>query len=560
MLDKGVLTDNVGGAADQRLRNTYSHRSQSTEFASDSDDGAMRDDESQHNDHGRGVNGELAVFQWSLDGIRKAQQEDKDIKLVMDWMQQSKVKPLWETVALCSHDVKTLWAQWPRLAVKDGLLKRRFESADGLSVYWQVVWPCSIRGEFLRLAHGGMNGGHFGRRRSAAAIQSRVYWPSWSSDLDMFLKQCEPCARYHRGSIPRRGRLCPLVVGEPWERVSVDITGPHPCSSRQNQYILTCVCHFSKWAEAIPIRNHTASTVARVLMTNVFSRFGAPRQLLSDRGREFESELFSELMKWMGIDKLRTTAYQPSTNGAVERFHRTLNSMLGKVVSESQRDWDDRLPAVLAAYRASPHESTGFTPNRLFLGREARMPLDLLLDLPEDERAMSLSVNDFVRQQQERTADAYSLAREHLQVAAERRKASYDLKVKDVVLQVGDWVWYWYPRKYSSKSAKWQQSYIGPYLVVRKIEPVNVVLQRSQRSKPFVVHVNKLKKCVGATPPSWMDTGSGSGETVIGVPSPDVCNTPSDTVDMADNGRQFLSASVMFSVIPVGLLLLTVLL
>ena len=189
--------------------------------------------------HGRGVNGELAVFQWSLDGIRKALQEDKDIKLVMDWLQQSNVKPPWETVALCSRD-----AQWPRLAVKDGLLKRRFESADGLSIYWQVVWPHSIRDEFLRLAHGGMNGGHFGRRRSAAAIQSRAYWPSWSSDLGMFLKQCEPCARYHRGSIPRRGRLCPLVVGEPWERVSVDITGPHPCSSRQNQYILTCVCHF----------------------------------------------------------------------------------------------------------------------------------------------------------------------------------------------------------------------------------------------------------------------------------------------------------------------------
>jgi len=107
----------------------------------------------------------------------------------------------------------------------------------------------------------------------------------------------------------------------------IDITGPHLCSSRQNQYILTCVCHFSKWAEAIPIRNHAASTVARALMVNVFSRFGAPRQLLSDRGQEFESELFSELMKWMEIDKLRTTAYQLSTNGAVERFHRTLNSL-----------------------------------------------------------------------------------------------------------------------------------------------------------------------------------------------------------------------------------------
>jgi len=70
-------------------------------------------------------------------------------------------------------------------------------------------------------------------------------------------------------------------------------------------------------------------------MVNVFVKFGAPRQILSDRRSEFESELFSKLMKWMEIDKLRTTAYHPSCNGTIERFHRTLNSMLGKAVKES---------------------------------------------------------------------------------------------------------------------------------------------------------------------------------------------------------------------------------
>ena len=100
------------------------------------------------------------------------------------------------------------------------------------------------------------------------------------------------------------------LVGDVWERVSVDITGPHPKSSKMNQFILTLVDHFSKWAEAVPLRNHTAPTVARALMTHVFSRFGSPLQLLSDRGPEFESQLFSELMKWMEIDKIRTTSYQ----------------------------------------------------------------------------------------------------------------------------------------------------------------------------------------------------------------------------------------------------------
>jgi len=154
-----------------------------------------------------------------------------------------------------------------------------------------------MRTEFLNIVHGGKTGCHLGRAKTAAAIQSRAYWPTWSTDLDLFMRQCEPCARYHRGAPPCLAKLQSVVVGEPWERVSVGITGPHPRSSRQNQYILTLVDNFSKWAEIIPVRNHTASTVAKALMIHVFTKFGAPRQLLTGRGPEFESVLFSELMK-----------------------------------------------------------------------------------------------------------------------------------------------------------------------------------------------------------------------------------------------------------------------
>ena len=490
----------IGGAADRRL-----------DSVADSE-GAARNDMQSGERAGNGIQDQGIIkpspSSWSLDGLRVMQREDPDISFVMGLMQSSEAKPSWEEVALSSRDVKTLWSQWPRLAIKDGLLSRRFEAADGKSVHWQIVIPASFRTEFIQGVHGGLTGGHFGRRRTAAAVQARGYWPCWMSDVEKYLRECNVCARYHRGVIPRQAGLRPTLVGEPWERVSVDITGPFPRSSRQNQYILTCVDHFTKWAEAIPLANHTATTVARALMTHVFSRFGAPLQLLSDRGPEFESELFGQLMKWMEIDKLRTTAYQPSTNGAVERFHRTLNTMLGKVVSDTQRDWDDKLPAVMAAYRASPHETTGFSPNRLFLGREVRMPLDLVMGLPSDESNQVNSMDEFVQRTQEQMADAYEIARQHLRAAAQRRKDTYDIRVRHQEFQVGDWVWYWYPRRYSSRSPKWQKNYIGPFLIVRKIEPVNFVLQRSSRAKPFVVHVNKLKKCFGQTPTSWLDDGS----------------------------------------------------
>jgi len=74
----------------------------------------------------------------------------------------------------------------------------------------------------------------------------RAYWPTWSSDLAAFLKKWAQCAQYHRGTLQRKTKMQTTRAGEPWERISIDITGPHPQSTRHNRYILTIVDHFSK--------------------------------------------------------------------------------------------------------------------------------------------------------------------------------------------------------------------------------------------------------------------------------------------------------------------------
>ena len=454
---------------------------------------------------------------WSWNDMKLAQETDNEIGPIIKWLQEKSEQPGWEDVALKSSDTKTLWHMWPRLYLHDGVLRRRFVMIDGENDISQIVLPKVYREEFFRLAHGGMTGGHLGLTKTAMGIQLRAYWPTWKTDLTNYLRTCEPCARYHRGKIRRQAPLQTPYVGEPWERVSVDVTGPHPRSSKGRVYIITLVDHFSKWAEAIPVQNHTAPTIASVLMTHVFSRYGTPQQLLSDRGPEFQSELFTQLNKWLGIDKLRSSPYKPSTNANVERFHRTLNSMLGKVVKESQRDWDERLPLVMAAYRASVHSTTGYSPNRLFLGRETRMPLDLVMGVPKEDEGQPQSTDAYVQNLKEKTEAAYEIARRELRVAAERRKKTYDVRVKKTDFAVNDWVWYWYPRRYTKKSPKWQSMYTGPYLIVRVIEPVNFVLQKSSRSKPFV-HMDKLKRCFGNTPQSWLNTGQSVEQATLSDP------------------------------------------
>ena len=260
---------------------------------------------------------------WSLEGLYNAQGSDPDISYILKLMENSEKSQhatwwhaslkTYESYGACGRDFEF------------GMVcLRGFVSMDGSYVTWQVILLKQVRREFLTVIHGRMTGGHRGRKWTAALIQARTYWPTWSSDLDAFLRECRPFAQYHHGSALKKAHLRTPMVGQPWFCVSIDITGPHLRSPKSNQYILTLVDHFSKWAEAILLRNHTALTVAPALMVNVFVKFSAPLQIFLDCGSEFESELFSELMKWMEIDELRTTAYQPSCNGMVERFHRTL--------------------------------------------------------------------------------------------------------------------------------------------------------------------------------------------------------------------------------------------
>jgi len=195
----------------------------------------------------------------------------------------------------------------------------------------------------------------------------------------------------------------------------------------------------------------------------------------------------------MGIEKQKTTFYTPQCNGGVERWHSTMNSLLAKTVEAHQRDWPLRLPYVVAAYNATVHESTGFSPNFLTYGRELAAPVDVVLDSPPTGQ---MSVNDYADHLVSMLNQAYNEAREHLGRSAERTKRYYDLKSRPVVFGPGDLVWVFSPRRYTGRSPKWQRRYSGPFEVVRQINAVNYVVRKGPRAATQVVHVDKLKPFV----------------------------------------------------------------
>lgn len=413
--------------------------------------------------------------------IASAQRADKDLSIVRSWLVNETGTPSLIEILSEGERVKVYWHQRESISLREDVLIRR--TPGGIE---QVLVPRALQSDFLRLAHTGLTGGHLGVRRTRWQVRRRAYWPGWSKDVRRYCRQCDACCQYHRGKTPRQGTLQPIPSGEPWERLSLDITGPHPRSKRGHIYILTVMDHFSKFVEAIPLANQEAVSVAKALVETVVVRYGAPLQILTDQGRNFEGNLFHEICRYLEIDKVRTTPYRPQCNGMIERFHRTLNAMIGKVILEHQRNWDEVLPYVVSAYRASVHEATGYTPNFLIFGRENRAPLDLVYGRPEETDAAPKPYAAYVNEWCERMEKAYTLVRGHLKHAAERRRHSYDLRVRPKQFKAGDLVWYFTPRRFKGRTPKWQRFYTGPFTILEPRGAVNYLVRRSPKAKPFL--------------------------------------------------------------------------
>ena len=216
---------------------------------------------------------------------------------------------------------KSYWAQWDSLVLSSGLFYRKFQRPDGTCQYYQLLLPRSVRHAFLKMVHE-QSTGHFGYEKTLEQVRRRAYWESWKTDIKLYCACCRPCNEFHQGRLPRRTGLKPLFAGAPMEVLHVDPTGPH-VSSQGYRYILTACDSFTRFVVAVPLRNKTAVSAAQALVREVFLKLGTPFQILTDLGGEFLNELWKEMCKLLGITRLRTTAYCPSTNGKVERWHRS---------------------------------------------------------------------------------------------------------------------------------------------------------------------------------------------------------------------------------------------
>ena len=375
---------------------------------------------------------------------------------------------------------------------REGLLYRRWcPSRQGEdAAVEQLVLPRRCRRAVLDLAHEIPVAGHLGKEKTRERILRRFYWPSLNKDVELYCRSCRVCQKSTQSRV-KKAPMVPLpVIEEPFSRIAMDIVGPLPKSSSGNRYILVLCDYASRYPEAVPLRSIEAENIADELI-KVFARVGIPREILTDQGSNFCSQLLAELYRLLHVQPIRTSPYHPQTDGVVEQFNKTLKSMLRKLVEGEGKKWDMYLPYLLFAYREVPQSSTGFSPFELLYGREVRGPLDVLRETWVAGEKNKESVVSHVLEMRERLKEMAQIVRENVEKEQSRQKFWYDKGARSRVFSSGDLVLVLLPTSSNKLLAQWQ----GPYQVKERKGDVNYLVDMHDKKKRFrIFHINMLKE------------------------------------------------------------------
>ena len=378
----------------------------------------------------------------------------------------------------------------PQFHIRDGLLLRKAHTELG-DPRDLIVIPKKLRHYLFHIAHTHALAGHLGKKRTADKVARHFYWPNLGQDIQQWCKECVSCQKGNR-SRQTRAPLMPLpTVDEPWKRIAIDIVGPLQRTKKGHKYLLTVMDFATRFPEAIALKRIDAPTICEELL-QIFSRYGLPKELLSDRGTNFTAKLTEELLKKLNIKHLKASPYHPQSNGMLERFHGVLKQMLRKTCDQPTQ-WDVWLPFVLFAYRESIHASTGFSPFELMFGRDIRGPLAILKETWVMDKKLPPSIIEFILQTREKFQQTSQLVKVQEQRSKQDRKKWYDKKSRDDPLKIGEDVMVLLPEESAGAFARWH----GPFTILERPTPLTYIISTPARGrKTRTFHRNLLKRFI----------------------------------------------------------------
>ncbi|GJZ35445.1 reverse transcriptase domain-containing protein [Tanacetum coccineum] len=356
--------------------------------------------------------------------------------------------------------------------------------------------------EILKACHEGPTGGHHSANITARKVfDAGFFWPTIYKDAYELIKSCDACQR--QGKISQRDEMPQnaIQVCEIFDVWGIDFMGPFP-SSRGNKYILVAVDYLSKWVEAKALPTNDARVVVKFLKS-LFSRFGAPRAIISDRGTHFCNDKFARVMSKYGVTHRLSTPYHPQTSGQVEVTNRGLKRILERTVGENRASWSDKLDDALWAFRTAYKTPIGCTPYKLVYGKACHLPVELEhkaywalkhanfdLKTAGDHRKLQLNELSELRDQ----------AYENSLIYKEKTKKLHDSKIKNRIFNVGDQVLLFNSRLkifFGKLKSRWS----GPFTIT-EVYPYGTAKLSHADGSNFKVNCHRLKHYYGGdTPP-----------------------------------------------------------
>ena len=342
--------------------------------------------------------------------------------------------------------------------VQEGILFSCRRPGPRQARYPRVLLPRAWRQQVVDRCH--KQTGHSGRWITFRSVQEAYVWPGMRKDVNTQLQHCAICQVHKSHPEKVRHTMMPDPV-YPHQYVSVDITGPFVRSKKGHTYLLTFIDHLTGFADAYAIGNKRGDTVASILHQDYIPRYGPPEMILSDNGTEFVNSAVAGILRAHGVEHRHTTPYHPRTNGLIERWHRTLKGIMGRLMAVNNSSWEEQLGPALAAYRSSASSSRGMTPFQALYGREMRIPTAVALHNPHqteifgDDRLASL-------------VNTWACARESLRSQREANAAIQAKKRLSQPLLVGDNVILLRP----GMKAAFNPGWAGRWQIIRARDPV----------------------------------------------------------------------------------------
>ena len=355
-------------------------------------------------------------------------------------------------------------------------------------VVQQLCLPRTLRDEVTKAYHD--NNAHIGFDKLYETVRGKYFWPRMYADLSEYVKSCRDCQETKRPVHSRKAPLKSLPVEDVFSRFHLDFLGPLPLSNGF-RYILVAIDSTSLFPEIHPTKSCDADETASILYEHVFSRYGCPHSILTDRGMSFRASLISALCKLFKVKQIFTSSYHPQTNSRAENMNSIILKSL-RIYCQNQSDWSGLIPAISWSYRASTTTSLGFSPFEVLYGRKMRTPIDT--SLINDIRT-SPNIDAYLQQMLPKIELTRQIARENIEQCNDRTQFYYNQDSAYPSYAIGQKVLLYDPVTNKGVCKKLKRRWTGPYFITATGDGYVYKLRHCESGKDVkaFVHSNRLR-------------------------------------------------------------------